>query len=401
MSWPSTRLADLCTVITKGTTPTTLGFEFSDRGIKFLRVQNINGGTVNYEKDILFIDERTHQALARSQIQPGDVLLSIAGTIGRTGVVPEDAPALNCNQALAILRTNGSVFQPFLRHWLESSDAQRQMLGATVTGTISNLSLTQIGNFRIPLPPLPEQCRIAELLDLAELLRAKRQAALAQLETLTQAIFLDLFGDPSAQGWLMTTVAEMANQEDGSIRTGPFGSQLLHSEFVDEGVAVLGIDNAVANEFRWGERRFISQSKYRDLKRYTVRPSDVLITIMGTCGRCAVVPDDVPLSINTKHLCCITLDQNKCLPVFLHAYFLRHPIARRYLDQTAKGAIMSGLNMGIIEAMPIPIPPIDLQHKFARNIAATEKLKTAYRASLAEMDSLFAALQYRAFRVQS
>src|SRR5204862_4189797 len=113
-------LADHCDLITKGTTPTTLGFDFTDSGVPFLRVQNIEGGSVNYERDTLFIDERTHQALERSQIRPGDVLVSIAGTIGRAGVVPQNAPPLNCNQAIAIVRTDGSVFRPFLRHWLES-----------------------------------------------------------------------------------------------------------------------------------------------------------------------------------------------------------------------------------------------------------------------------------------
>jgi type I restriction enzyme, S subunit len=252
----------------------------------------------------------------------------------------------------------------------------------------------------LPIPDrlLEQQRRIAEVLDRAEALRAKRRAALAQLDTLSQAIFLDLFGDPAKYEWPITTIAEVAHPRDGSMRTGPFGSQLLHSEFVDEGVAVLGIDNAVRNEFCWDELRFISPAKYRELKRYTVRPGDVLITIMGTCGRCAVVPDDVPLAINTKHLCCITLDQEKCLPVFIHAYFLRHPLARRYLDQTAKGAIMSGLNMGIIKAMPVPLPPIELQRDFDRRIIAIKKLNAAQRASLTELDALFAVLQHRAFR---
>jgi type I restriction enzyme S subunit len=260
------------------------------------------------------------------------------------------------------------------------------------------ISGAKLRMLQVPLPPLLEQQRIADVLDRAESLRAGRYAALAQLDTLTQTIFLNLFGAAEAKGWPMATIGDLAHPSPNSIRTGPFGSQLLHSEFVDEGVAVLGIDNVVANEFRWGERRFITEAKYSDLKRYTVRPGDVLITIMGTCGRCAVVPEKVPLAINTKHLCYITLDPKKCLPSFLHAYFLLHPLAQRYVDQTAKGAIMAGLNMGIIKAMPVPIAPLALQEDFARRIAAVERLKASQRASLAELDALFASLQHRAFR---
>jgi len=252
---------------------------------------------------------------------------------------------------------------------------------------------------RLLLPPLPEQRRIAEILDKADELRTKRRAALAQLDTLTQSIFLGMFGDPAVNGWQMTTVAHVAAEVDGAIRTGPFGSQLLHSEFIDEGIiAVLGIDNAVENEFRWGDRRFISEAKYRQLRRYTVYPGDVLITIMGTCGRCAIVPDDIPAAINTKHLCCITLNRTKCLPAFLHAYFLRHPIARSYLARKAKGAIMEGLNMGIIKEMPIPLAPIELQRAFAQRLAAVGDVKAAQRRSQTESQNLFRSLQHRAFR---
>ncbi len=299
-------------------------------------------------------------------------------------------------RGVAALRARSSLESRFLWHWLAHS---APCLAAKAKGaTFKQVNREDIAELEIELPPLAEQRRIVEILDKAEALRAKRRAALAQLDFLTQSLFLDLFGDPDAKGWPMSDIAGVVNAADGGIRTGPFGSQLLHSEFTAEGIAVLGIDNAVANEFRWGERRFISEEKYRQLKRYTVRPGDVLITIMGTCGRCAVVPDDIPPAINTKHLCCITLDSSKCLPIFLHAYFLRHPTALRYLSQTAKGAIMSGLNMGLIKGMPIPLPPVSLQREFARRITAVEKLKTAQRAALAELDALFASLQHRAFR---
>ena len=251
---------------------------------------------------------------------------------------------------------------------------------------------------QIPLPPLPEQRRIAEILDKADALRAKRRAVLAHLDILTQSFFLDMFGDPAASGWRMTTIDGVAAETDGAIRTGPFGSQLLHSEFTEEGIAVLGIDNAVENEFRWGQRRFISEGKYRQLSRYTVHAGDVLITIMGTCGRCAIVPDDIPRAVNTKHLCCITLDRTKCLPVFLHAYFLQHPIARRYLARKAKGAIMAGLNMGVTRDMPIPRAPIDLQEEFAEIVKAVGSMKRVQRQAAAEVQALLASLQHRAFR---
>ncbi|HEX7563103.1 MAG TPA: restriction endonuclease subunit S [Bradyrhizobium sp.] len=253
-----------------------------------------------------------------------------------------------------------------------------------------------VKNRIVRITSLAEQRRIAAILDRADTLRAQRRATIEQLNSLRASVFVELFGDTSH--WTLAPVAEIAAPESGAIRTGPFGSQLLTSEFTNDGIAVLGIDNAVSNEFKWSERRFVSNEKYQQLKRYTVLPGDVLITIMGTCGRCAIVPDDIPPAINTKHLCCITLDRSKMLPEFLHAYFLRHQNAQRYLKSKAKGAIMTGLNMGIIKEMPVPLVPMELQESFARRISMIDGVKATHRAALSELDALFASLQHRAFR---
>ena len=327
-------------------------------------------------------------------IPDGTLLLSFKLSLGKRTFAGCD---LFTNEAIAALQVlDQEVADRDYLYWALGSIDYGRLVDRAAKGKTLNKAKLKI--LQIPLPPLAEQKRIAGILDAADALRATRRESLAQLDILLQSTFLDLFGDPIGNGWAMATVKDVASNEKGAIRTGPFGSQLLHSEFVDKGTRVLGIDNAAANEFRKGEPRFITPQKYEHLRRYTVRPGDVLITIMGTCGRCAVVPDDIGMAINTKHLCCITLDREKCLPGFMHAYFLRHLIARRYLERSAKGAIMSGLNMGIIKALPIPVPPLDLQHRFATIVESIEQQKASQRAHFAELDILFASLQSRAFR---
>lgn len=88
------------------------------------------------------------------------------------------------------------------------------------------------------------------------------------------------------------------------------------------------------------------------------------------------------------------------MPEFLHSYFLRHPAARKYLEQKAKGAIMSGLNMGIIKDMPVPLAPIDLQREFVRRLKSIQSMVRAQLTSLSALDSLVCSLRHRAFHGQ-
>jgi type I restriction enzyme S subunit len=247
------------------------------------------------------------------------------------------------------------------------------------------------------VPPIEEQRRIAAILDASHELRVKRRESLSLLDALTESMFLDMFGDPNAS-WPIATIGSLAADKSNAIRTGPFGSQLLHSEFVDEGVAVLGIDNAVQDRFAWGRPRFISEGKFSRLRRYQVQPGDVLVTIMATCGRVAIVPDDIPRAINTKHLCCITLDQARCLPAYLWAAFRFHPGLRRQLGANARGAVMPGLNMSLIKGATLPLPPIELQARFGHCLNEVEKATTRQSEHARQLERLFSSLQYRAFR---
>ena len=108
--------------------------------------------------------------------------------------------------------------------------------------------------------------------------------------------------------------------------------------------------------------------------------------------------DNVSKAINTKHLCCITLDRSKVLPEFLHATFLQHPHVLSQLGVQAKGAVMPGLNMGIIKDLEISVPPFELQERFAEEIGVALGVKRKLEVALEFAQDLFASLQQRAFR---
>lgn len=381
------------------------GYWGTEKGTNDADVRVIRNGDIdshgNIRWDQLPVRSLSFNEMSRAQVEEGDILLTTSGECGYVAIVETAPSGATCaTNFIRTLRCDlDQVVPKYLYYWLNRS-AYRASLRPFIRGTtLKNLAVTNaLSESVVPLPALPEQKRIAAILDEAVALRARRRVALDNLGSLKKSVFLEMFSGERTEEWPVLAIEAVAAASPGSIRTGPFGSQLLHSEFVDTGVAVLGIDNAVQNQFRWAKLRYISPEKYKLLTRYTVHPGDVLITIMGTCGRCAIVPDDIPLAINTKHLCCITLDQTTCLPVFLHSYFLHHPMAQQYLGQTAKGAVMDGLNMGIIRQLPLRLPPLSLQEDYGRRISAVKTVEVAHNQSMTALEHLFESLQDRAFR---
>ena len=315
--------------------------------------------------------------------QPGDILLSVHAPVGPTNMVREESCI---GRGLAALRPSDSLDRMFLLYFLRYHEPE--ISGQGRGSTFTAITRDDLELLALPLPGLAQQKASVARLNQAARLRNSLLYAFQATETLVQSAFIKQFAD-SKQVLDLCSVQDLVPKERGSIRTGPFGSQLLHSEFTDQGIAVLGIDNVVDNRFKWAKRRFIAPAKYEVLKRYTVHPGDVLITIMATCGRCAVVPDDIGCAINTKHLCCISLDQSLCLPTYLKNAFLYHPVVRQQLEVATKGAIMDGLNMEIIKKLRIPLPNLSQQESFAVLTDRHERLQSRQEEAVRQADHLF------------
>jgi len=319
------------------------------------------------------------------------------GSVGKTAVAGRE---LSTNQAiLGINVTKPELLHlRYLHRWF---DHQQPALIAGARGvTQKNISATIVRSLKIALPPLGEQRRIATILDKADAIRRKRQETIQLTEELLQSLYVHTVGsdNPKYLTWQPRSIASLAMQRKGSIRSGPFGSALKHSEFVDKGIAVLGIDNAVQNRFAWGQRRYITEEKYVGLTRYRVYPQDVIVTIMGTTGRSAVVPDSIPESITTKHLATITLNQERALPEYVSQAIHRDPFLLRQISVRNRGAIMAGLNLGLIKELKLRVPPLKLQRRFQEEVTALRAVESRLSQVAGETDDLFNSLVQRAFR---
>jgi len=411
--------------------------------LPYLRNVNVRWGHID-TADLLEMPFQDHE-LQRYAVTKGDVLVCEGGEPGRAAVWKHCGIEVKYQKALHRVRLHNGVTPSWLVYHLYL-DAKTGRIGGHVTGsTIGHFTRESVIEYRIQVAPVAEQRRIIDAVDdyfsrlddaVATLERVQRnlkryrasvlkaaiegrlvptEAELARAEKrdyepaseLLKRILAERhrrwngkskYDEPAAPevrklpelpaGWCWATVEQLASDQPRSIQSGPFGSNLRHSEFQPSGRLVIGIDNVQDGYFSLGANHRISESKFLSLRKYEARPGDVLITVMATIGRCCVVPDDIERSIITKHVYRITPEERLVRPRYL-LLALRGGIAvREQMFAQAQGQTRLGLNGTIIKRLAIPLPPPEEQ---ARIIAEAERLLSLGDAAIKSIDG---AAQY-------
>jgi len=187
--------------------------------------------------------------------------------------------------------------------------------------------------------------------------------------------------------WEYQTLENMLDNVPNNMRSGPFGSSLTKSEWVETGIPYLGIDNVFREQFIDSYKRFVTHKKFTQLERYAVRPKDVMITIMGTVGRSCVVPDTIGNALSSKHVWTMTFNQKKYIPELVSYQLNYSPWILRAFNEESQGGIMSSINSKILKRLVFPTPTITEQ------IHILEKMQ--------QSNSHLAALEYSNDKLQS
>ena len=246
---------------------------------------------------------------------------------------------------------------------------------------------------QIPLPPLAEQKRIAAILDAADALRAKRRETLAQLDTLLQSTFLDMFGDPvtNPKGWDMGVIGDL-------LRSVDYGTSKKAS--AETGVYPIIRMNNITYLGGWdfSSLKFIDLDK-KELKKHLVHKGQILFNRTNSkelVGKTAVFREEKPMVFAGYLVRGIT---NELADPEYIGSFMNTPQTKQFLQNKCKCIVgMANINAKEFQLIPIPKPPLPLQRRFAAIVESVEQQKTRLRAHLTELDILFASLQDRAFK---
>lgn len=364
--------------------------------VRLVQLADVGDGEY-VDKSDRFLTSAKARALHCTFLKPGDVLVArMPDPLGRACIFPGDSKPSVTVVDICIIRPDAQKRDArWLMHCLNAPDCRNQIAGYATGTTRSRISRGNLGKIRIPLPPLFEQRRIAEILDKANALRAKRRTALTQLDTLTQSIFLDMCGDPATnpKGWPQVPIGDHA-RKIGSGAT-PLGGQKAYKS---AGITLIRSMNVRDGTFLRDGLAFIDDEKAVRLEGVVVEANDVLLNITGaSVARVCRAPADVlPARVN-QHVAIIR-PTSTFNPLFLEQCLLSSAVKERLLKIARAGATREAITKSAIEQFKVICPPREMQNQFAARVDAIERTHRQMHSALVEMNSLFASLQHRAFR---
>lgn len=278
--------------------------------------------------------------------------------------------------------------------WLAYRLRALGLTGLNRAAAIPGLNREDAYRQRLLVPPIEEQRRIAAVLDQADELRAKRRASICLVDSLRESIFLGLFGDPicNPKGWQLVTLADVSLE----IQIGPFGSLLHQSDYVEGGVPLVNPMHIVDHGIVRNPRHAVGPEKVAALSRYVLTEGDIVMARRGEMGRCAVVDAASAGMVCGSGSLFIRPDQSRIQVRYLHEV-LTSVGMKRHLERKALGVTMANLNGSIVGDLPIPLPALDVQTRFASATALVNNQRERLTSGLQSLDSLFSSLQHRAF----
>lgn len=385
-NWKKIKIEEVCSFIN--------GYAFDSNkyvqnGIQVIRITNVQKGYIS-DTDKKFYKEE--KELERYKLIEGDLLISLTGNVGRVGVIKsENLPAyLNQRVSCVRIKNNNLLNKRFLFNFLNSDSFEKTCIKNSKGIAQKNISTVWLREIKIPLPSMEEQKKIAARLDAVSDLLAKQKQLLAEQDNLIQSTFYDMFGTPfkNEKGFPYLQIKDLVSDvQYGTSQKADYTGK----------IPILRMNNITySGEMDYTDLKYIDLEE--ETNKYILKKGDVLFNRTNSrelVGKTGLFNLD-KLMVYAGYLIRVRL-KGICLPIFLTKY-MNTPQLKAFLKEKCKGIVgQANINAKELQAIPIFLPPLELQRKFAAVAEQIESEKSKIKSAIAETQTLFNALMSEYF----
>ena len=401
MSWSLIKLSEICDLFN--------GYAFKsadyvdESNTLSCRMSNIRpGGKFDIQYNARYLPDDFAKKYEQFLLKDDDVVIAMTDLadapkiLGVPTVIKTNGNNILLNQRVGklVIKEKNKVYFPYLQLALNSPNVRSIYKRFAGGGLQINLGKADLLSVEIPLPPLPEQQKIASILDAADSLRQKDQQLIEKYTALSQSLFLDMFGDPvsNPMGWeskLLSSICGVGSSK-----------RVFKNELVSQGIPFFrGTEvGALGEGLEIKPTLYITEEHYQQLKNDAGIPEkgDLLMPSICPDGRIHLVSDLQPFYFKDGRVLWIKVNQSNVASKYLKS-LLKQVFYANY-ESIASGTTFKELKIVALKKISILLPPITLQNQFAERIQAIEAQKQQAQASLQKSEALFNSLLQRAFK---
>jgi type I restriction enzyme S subunit len=367
--------------------------------VRLIQLADIGDGNF-LNRSARFLTAQKAKELNCTFLKPGDLLIArMPDPLGRACIFPgDDKPCVTAVDVCIVRPDNKIADAEWLKFQINNHEFRNKIKKFTTGTTRQRISRSNLAKLKFKLPQLPDQFRIATILNKAEVLIAQRKESLRLLDELLKSSFLEMFGDirKNDKKWSAEKLGKLFPKN--SIVDGPFGSAIsVGTDYIEDGeIPIIRTVNIKRFNFSFEDLRFIRRETYERIKRSNVKPGDILISKVGTIGNVCIFPDKYNEAALSTTGSTRIRNVNPDLHSIYFLYYLEY--YKPFMIKMASQGVQSFLNLSHIKSFKILLPPRELQAQFAQIVEKVEALKAHYQSSLKELEYLYGSLSQRAFK---
>lgn len=360
------KLSEIAELITKGTTPTTLGYDFQDKGVNFLKVECFDEKGTYLADKVAHISDACNEKLKRSQLKVGDILFSIAGAIGRVGIVTEGMLPANTNQALAIIRIqNKDIYLPYIKLVLTSPVIKKQFEKKKQGVAQLNLSLKDVNELSIPLPNKEKQKVIVDLFNRVNILIKYINNELEYLDKFIKARFVEMFGEGLKDDgkFKLKPISKI-----GQVVSGATPKTSRHEYWNGDNVWITPAELSDESFVIYNSERKLSYEGVDSCAVNLLPVGTVILSSRAPIGKVAIAGVEMYCNQGFKNI----IPRDEISSIYLYELL---KMETEYLNSLGRGATFKEISKQIVENIRVKVPPIELQNEFATFVEQVNKSK--------------------------